>query len=74
MLSMVTLAFVNYRDVSKKGKLNIHEYSLCFIVEKTFGPWDLRRIIILFYRHNYLNKVVCVNEPTELKFKTANIM
>ena len=36
MLRMVTLAFVNYRVYQKRAKINIHEYSLCFIVEKTF--------------------------------------
>ena len=39
----------------KKATLNILEYSLCFIEEMTFGPWDLKRIVIVFYRHNYLN-------------------
>ena len=41
---------------------NIHEYSLCFTVEKTFGPWDLRRLAIVFYRYDYLNKVGCVDQ------------
>ena len=47
-----------YRVYKKKGEfkaLNIHEYSLCLRVEKTFGPWDLRRIVIVFSRHYYLN-------------------
>ena len=54
----------------KRASLNIHEYSLCFTVEKTFGPWGLRKIVIVFYRHNYLNKVGCVNQ---LEFEIANI-
>ena len=41
--------------------LNIH-YSRCFTVEKTFSRWDLRRVVILLYRHNYLNKVGCVDQ------------
>ena len=27
-----------------------------------FGPWDLRTIVIVFYRLNYLNKLGCVNQ------------
>ena len=46
-----------YWVYKKKTTFNIHEYSLCFTEEKTFGPWDLRRIVIVFYWHNYLNKV-----------------
>ena len=37
----------------KKATLNIHKYSLCFTAEKTFGPLDLRRIVIVFYLHNF---------------------
>ena len=48
--------------IKKKTTLNIHEYSLCFYRKKTFGPWDLRRIVIIFCRYNYLNKVGCINQ------------
>ena len=51
-----------YRVQKKKATLNIHEYSLCFIVEKNFSHWDLRTIVTIFNRHNYLNKVGCVNQ------------
>ena len=48
--------------IKKKATLNIHKYSPCLTVEKTFGPWHLRRIDIVFYRHDYLNKVGCINQ------------
>ena len=51
-----------YKVYKKKATLNIQEYSLCFTVEKTLSHWDLRTIVIVFYRHNYLNKVGCVNQ------------
>ena len=31
---------LSYRVYQKKAALNIHEYLLCFTVEKTFSPWD----------------------------------
>ena len=46
----------------KKRQHLIFMIFLCFTVEKTFGPWDLNRIVIVFYRHNYFNKVGCVNQ------------
>ena len=27
--------------------------SLCFTVEETFGPWDLRRIVIVSLQHKH---------------------
>ena len=31
----------------KKATLNVHEYLLCFTIEKTFGDWDLGTIVIV---------------------------
>ena len=39
-----------YSVHKKRQPLNIHEYSICFTVEKKFAPWDLRRVVIVFYR------------------------
>ena len=61
LLSIVCGFFGTPCTVSIK-KNNIHEYLLCFTVEKTFGPWDLKRIVIIYYRHNYLNKIGWVNQ------------
>ena len=46
---------------SSAKQSNIHEYSLCFAVEKNLAM-DLKTVVISFYRHNYLNKVGCVNQ------------
>ena len=62
----ISLLACHYRTypgcIKKRRPLNINKYSLCFTAEKTFGPWGFRSIVIVFYRHNYLNKIGCISQ------------
>ena len=56
----------------KEATLNIHEYTLFLTTQKTFGPWNLRHVIV-FELHNCLDKVGCANCINNMNFRILSV-